>query len=97
MIERQKRSIQCLADVTEYMLHAMSKNGMDTEQVSRLPEFRVLVHFVKAIIDGELELPNDLTDRIKEMGEHLDIDRALRQEVKLNTCHIIPQNITDTT
>jgi hypothetical protein len=82
MIERQKRSIQCLADVTEYILHAMSKNGMDTEQVSRLPEFRVLVHFLKSIIDGEMQIPNDLTDRIKEMGEYLDIDRAL--DKKLN-------------
>ena len=82
MIERQKRSIQCLADVTEYILHAMSKNGMDTEQVSRLPEFRVLVHFLKSIIHGEMQIPNDLTDRIKEMGEYLDIDRAL--DKKLN-------------
>ena len=82
MIERQKRSIQCLADVTEYILHAMSKNGMDTEQVSRLPEFRVLVHFLKSIIDGEMQIPNDLTDRIKEMGEYLDIERAL--DKKLN-------------
>lgn len=81
MIERQKRSIQCLADVTEYMLHAMSKNGMDTQQISRLPEFTVLVHFVKAIIDGELELPNDLTDRIKELGEELDIDTAMRKKL----------------
>jgi hypothetical protein len=82
MIERQKRSIQCLSDVTEYILHAMSKNGMDTEQVSRLPEFRVLVHFLKSIIDGEMQIPNDLTDRIKEMGEYLDIDKAL--DKKLN-------------
>ena len=80
MIERQKRSIQCLADVTEYMLHAMSKNGMDTEQVSRLPEFAVLVHFIKAIIDGEMKLPNDLTDRIKDLGEELDIDNAMKRK-----------------
>ena len=81
MIERQKRSIQCLADVTEYMLHAMSKNGMDTEQVSRLPEFAVLVHFVKAIIDGEMQLSNDLTERIKELGQELDIDTAMRKKL----------------
>ena len=81
MIERQKRSIQCLADVTEYMLHAMSKNGMDTEQVSRLPEFAVLVHFIKAIIDGEMQLPNDLTDRIKDLGEELDIDIVMRKKL----------------
>jgi hypothetical protein len=81
MIERQKRSIRCLADVTEYMLHAMSKNGMDTEQVSRLPEFAVLVHFIKAIIDGEMKLPNDLTDRIKDLGEELDIDTVMRKKL----------------
>jgi hypothetical protein len=81
MIERQKRSIQCLSDVTEYMLHAMSKNGMDTEQVSRLPEFAVLVHFIKAIIDGEMKLPNDLTDRIKDLGEELDIDTVMRKKL----------------
>lgn len=81
MIERQKRSIQCLADVTEYMLHAMSKNGMDTEQVSRLPEFAVLVHFIKAIIDSEMQLPNDLADRIKDLGEELDIDTVMRKKL----------------
>lgn len=81
MIERQKRSIRCLADVTEYMLHAMSKNGMNTEQVSRLPEFAVLVHFIKAIIDGEMQLPNDLTDRIKDLGEELDIDTIMKKKL----------------
>ena len=72
MIERQKRSIQCLADVTEYMLHAMSKNGMDTDRISRLPEFTILVHFVKVIIDGEMQLPNDLTDRIKKLANSIN-------------------------
>lgn len=72
MIERHKRSIQCLADVTEYILHAMSKNGMDTEQVSRLPEFRVLVHFLKSIIDGEMQIANDLTDRIKKVANSIN-------------------------
>ena len=80
MIERQKKSIQCLADVTEYMLHAMSKNGMDTAQVSQLPEFRVLVHFLKAVIDGEMHVPNELADRIKEVGDHLDIDTVMRKK-----------------
>ena len=81
MIERQKKSIQCLSDVTEYMLHAMSKNGMDTAQVSRLPEFSVLIHFLKAIIDGEMRVPNELADRIKEMGDHLDIDTAMNKKL----------------
>ena len=28
-----------------------------------------------------LELPNDLTDRIKELGEELDIDTAMRKKL----------------
>ena len=74
MIERHKKSIKCLTDTTEYILHAMSKNGLNTEQVSSLPEFRVLVHFLKIIIDGEMNLPNKLSDHIKELCKQLDID-----------------------
>lgn len=74
MTERHKRSIQCLTDTTEYMLHAMSKNGLNTDQVSALPEFKVLVHFLKIIIDGEMDLPNELSVHIKELCEQLDID-----------------------
>jgi hypothetical protein len=81
MIQKQKKSIQCLLDVTEYMLHAMSKNGMDTAQVSRLPEFRVLVHFLKAIIDSEMHIPNELAERIKEMGDHFDLDTAMNRKL----------------
>ena len=72
MIQKQKKSIQCLLDVTEYMLHAMSKNGMDTAQVSRLPEFRVLVHFLKAIIDSEMHIPNELAERIKQVANSIN-------------------------
>ena len=72
MIQKQKKSIQCLSDVTEYMLHAMSKNGMDTAQVSRLPEFRVLVHFLKAIIDSEMHIPNKLAERIKQVANSIN-------------------------
>jgi len=53
---------------------------MDTAQVSQLPEFRVLVHFLKAVIDGEMHVPNELADRIKEMGDHLDIDTVMRKK-----------------
>ncbi len=74
MTETHKKSIQCLTDTTEYILHAMSKNGLNTEQVSSLPEFKILVHFLKIIIDGEMNLPNEFTSQIKELCEQLDID-----------------------
>jgi hypothetical protein len=82
MIERHKRSIKCLSDTTEYILHAMSKNGLNTEQVSLLPEFKLLVHFLKIIIDGELNLPNKLTVQVKELCRNLDID--MNQNKKYN-------------
>ena len=46
---------------SEAMLNAMETNGIDPETVADRPEFTVLVHFLKSIIDGELNIPNDLT------------------------------------
>jgi hypothetical protein len=34
--------------------------------VSKSTEFTVLIHFLKSIIDGELNIPNELTDTIRE-------------------------------
>jgi len=33
-----------------------------------------LIHFLKSIIDGELNIPNELTDTIREKGAELGID-----------------------
>jgi hypothetical protein len=75
MLKKHQESISCLMDVTESMLNAMEKHGMDPETLSRTPEFVVLVHFLKAIIDGKMEIPNHLSDRIAELAETLDIDK----------------------
>ena len=56
------------------MLHAMEKHGVDPETVSNRPEFSVLIHFLKSIIDGELNIPNELTDRIRSASEELGLD-----------------------
>lgn len=75
MLKKQKESINCLMDSTEALLTAMEKHGMDPEALSRTPEFVVLVHFLKAIIDGKMEIPNGLSDRIAELADTLDIDK----------------------
>ena len=72
--DKHKKSINSLVDVTEAMLHAMEKHGVDPETVANKPEFSVLVHFLKSIIDGELNIPNDLTDKIREASEELGLD-----------------------
>ena len=72
-LKEHKLSVQCLIDVTEAMLMAMEKNTIDPEEVANRPEFAVLVHFIKSIIDGELNVPNDLTATIKEKAEELDL------------------------
>ena len=56
------------------MLNAMEKHGVDPETVSKRPEFSVLIHFLKSIIDGELNIPNELTDRIRDNAEDLGFD-----------------------
>ena len=74
MFENHKKSINALVDVSESMLNAMEQHGVDPETVSKRPEFSVLVHFLKSIIDGELNIPNDLTDKIREASEELGLD-----------------------
>ena len=56
------------------MLDIMEKYGVDPETVSQRPEFTVLIHFLKSIIDGELNIPNELTDTLREKGQELGIN-----------------------
>ena len=72
--EKHSKSIESLVDVTEAMLHAMEKHGVDPETVANRPEFTVFVHFLKSIIDGELDIPNDVTDAIRNKSEELGFD-----------------------
>ena len=72
--DKHKKSINSLLDVTEAMLHAMEKHGVDPETVANKPEFSVLIHFLKSIIDAELNIPNELTERIRSASEELGLD-----------------------
>ena len=67
--DKHKESVTALIDTTEAMLDAMEKHGVDPEAVTKRNEFTVLIHFLKSIIDGELNIPNELTDVIREKGE----------------------------
>jgi|TARA_R110001583_G_scaffold25905_1_gene93589 hypothetical protein len=71
---KHSNSIETLIDVTEAMLHVMEKKGIDPETVSQRPEFTVLIHFLKSIIDGELNIPNELTDTLRKKSEELGFD-----------------------
>ena len=72
--EKHSKSINALVEVSEALLNAMEKHGVDPETVSQRPEFSVLIHFLKSIIDGELNIPNELTDRIRNSAEELGIN-----------------------
>jgi hypothetical protein len=72
--DKHSQSIKALVDVSEAMLNAMEKHGVDPETVSQRPEFTVFVHFLKSIIDGELNIPNDVTDAIRNKANDLGLD-----------------------
>ena len=72
--DKHSKSIKALLDVTEAMLHAMEKHDVNPEAVANRPEFSVLVHFLKSIIDGELNIPNELTETIRNKAEELGIN-----------------------
>ena len=71
---KHSKSIETLIDVTEAMLHVMEQKGIDPETVANRTEFSVLMHFLKSIIDGELNIPNELTDTLRKKSEELGFD-----------------------
>ena len=79
--DKHSKSITALVDVSEAMLNAMEKHGIDPETVANRNEFTVMIHFLKSIIDGELNIPNELTDRIRETAFQLDLDQKLNKKL----------------
>jgi|TARA_R110001592_G_scaffold277502_1_gene544660 hypothetical protein len=79
--DKHNKGMKTLVDTSEAMLNAMETNGIDPETVADRPEFTVLVHFLKSIIDGELNIPNDLTERIRDTAFQLDIDQKMNKKL----------------
>ena len=79
--EKHNRGMKALVDTSEALLNAMEINGIDPETVSNRPEFSVLIHFLKSIIDGELNIPNDLTDRIRDAAFQMDLDQKVNKKL----------------
>ena len=80
--DKHSKSITALVDVSEAMLNAMEKHGIDPETVANRNEFTVMIHFLKSIIDGELNIPNELTDRSRDTAFQIDMDQKV--DKKLN-------------
>jgi hypothetical protein len=81
LFDRHNKSINALVDVSESMLNAMEKHGVDPETVANRPEFSVLIHFIKSIIDGELNIPNELTERIRDAAFQIDLDQKVNKKL----------------
>ena len=81
VFDKHNQGMKALVDTSEALLNAMETNGIDPETVSNRPEFTVLVHFLKSIIDGELNIPNDLTDRIRDNAFQMDLDHKINKKL----------------
>ena len=79
--EKHNKGMKALVDTSEALLNAMEINGIDPETVSNRPEFSVLIHFLKSIIDGELNIPNELTERIRDVAFQLDLDHKMNKKL----------------
>jgi len=79
--EKHSKGMRALVDTSEAMLNVMETHGIDPETVSNRPEFSVLVHFLKSIIDGELNIPNELTDKIRDSAMQLEIDQKMNKKL----------------
>ena len=81
VFEKHNKGMKALIDTSEALLNSMDSNGIDPETVANRPEFCVLVHFLKSIIDGELNIPNELTERIRNAAFQLDLDQKLNKKL----------------
>jgi len=79
--DKHSTSIKALVDVSEAMLNAMEKHGIDPETVAKKNEFTVMIHFLKSIIDGELNIPNELTERIRDAAFQMDLDQKVNKKL----------------
>ena len=79
--EKHSKGMRALVDSSEALLNAMETHGIDPETVANRPEFSVLVHFLKSIIDGELNIPNELTDRIREEAFQHELDQRINKRL----------------
>ena len=81
VFEKHNKGMKALIDTSEALLNAMESNGIDPETVANRPEFSVLIHFLKSIIDGELNIPNELTERIRNAAFQLDLDQRINKKL----------------
>ena len=50
--EKHNKGMKALVDTSEALLNAMEVNGIDPETVANRPEFSILIHFLKSIIES---------------------------------------------
>jgi len=70
-----------LVESTEALLNVLEKHKIDPDKIASKPQFKVLVHLIKTIIDGETGIPNELNDRLNELSDNLDIDNESNRTV----------------
>jgi transcription initiation factor TFIID subunit TAF12 len=81
MRSKHKKSIVCLVESTEALLNVLEKHKIDPDKIASKPQFKVLVHLIKTIIDGETGIPNELNDRLNELSDNLDLDNESNRTV----------------
>ena len=64
MKSKHKKAIVCLINSTEAVLNAMEKSKIDPDKVASRPEFKILVHLLKTIIDNEFLIKGNNINKI---------------------------------
>lgn len=70
-----------MVESTEALLNVLEKHKIDPDKIASKPQFKVLVHLIKTIIDGETGIPNELNDRLNELSDNLDLDNESNRTV----------------
>ena len=79
MKSKHQKAIKTLIDTLEAMLNAMEKHIFDTDKLASQPEFKILLHLNKTIIDKSLNIPNYLVEKIEGLKEDLALDKGFQK------------------
>ena len=63
-----------MVESTEALLNVFEKHKIDPDKIANTATFKILVHLIKTIIDGETGVPNELNDRLNKLTGDLDLD-----------------------
>jgi len=65
---KEEKSKQITLDLTHSIVDTMDRNGIDIRSENFMQETVCIIKVIRAVVDSQLGIKNDLSEKIKEIG-----------------------------